>query len=180
MTMTMTMTMTMRATRIAAPALLALLVAACAADTGEDEASCAEPAAPASLIEDALALGLSGSGSFEPVADGAAMELVLGAQGGWMITPILAVDRRMMASDGACVHVAVEVDLGAGDAPIDFDMTVPELGGTDDHFYSEPLPVFLSYDIAALDGRAATITAVVADDDVAATCQVAVELANRD
>lgn len=170
----------MTTTRIAATALVGLLVAACAADTGEEEAGCAEPAAPGSVIEDALALGRAGGGWFEPVADGAAMELVLGTQGGWMITPILAVDRRMMASDGACVHVAVEVDLGGGQAPIEFGMTVPELGGTDDHFYSEPLPVFLSYDVAALEGRAATITAVLQDDDVAATCQVAVELANRD
>jgi hypothetical protein len=164
--------------RILAAALLALVAAACAA--GDDEADCAEPALPGALIEDALALGLAGSGSFQPVADGAAMELELGTQGGWMITPILAVDRRMMASDGACVHVSVQVDLGGGAAPIAFDMTVPELGGTDDHFYSEPLPVFLSYDVAALEGRAATITAVLEDDDVASTCQVAVELANRD
>jgi len=166
--------------RILAAALLALVAAACAADTGEEEVGCIEPAAPGSLIEDALSLGLVGGGSFQPVADGAAMELVLGSQGGWMITPILAVDRRMMASDGACVHVAVEVDLGGGDAPIAFDITLPELGGTEDHFYSEPLPVFLSYDVAALDGRAASITAVHEDDDVASTCQVAVELANRD
>jgi hypothetical protein len=170
----------MTTTRIAAAVLLALLAAACAADPGMDEAGCAEPAAPGSLIEDALALGLAGAGRFEPVAEGAAMELVLGSQGGWMITPILAVDRRMMASDGACVHVTVEVDLDGGDAPITFDVTVPELGGTDDHFYSEPLPVFLSYDVAALEGRRATITAVLEDDDVASSCQVAVELANRD
>ena len=122
-----------------AVALLALALAGCAPDAarpaGED---CGASPEAATWIEDALALGLASGGGggadgFQPVADGAPLELVLGSQGGWMITPILAVDRSMMASDGACVHVAVEVDLGIGGEPFAFEVTVPELGGTDQH-----------------------------------------------
>lgn len=166
-----------------AAAALALALAGCAADAGPAGEDCgASPEASATWIEDAVALGLTGGGGnrFQPVADGASLELVLGSQGGWMITPVLAVDRSMMASDGACVHVAVEVDLGAGGQPIAFEVTLPELGGTDLHFYSEPLSVLLSYDLAELDGRTATITAVVTDDDVASSCQVAALLGNRE
>lgn len=158
---------------------LAALAAGCAGGDGPSGDPCAEPDAPSAVIEDALALGLAGAGGFHPVADGGDLELVLGAQGGWMIAPVLAVDRATMASDGACVRVALEVDLGAG-APVGLELTLPELGGTDDHFYSEPLPVLLSYDLAALDGRTATISALVTDDGVASACELAATLVNRD
>ena len=174
----------MRLETLAIAALALALAAGCAADAGPaGEDSCAAPEATTTWIEDALVLGLAGGGDgggFQPVADGASLELVLGSQGGWMITPVLAVDRSMMASDGACVHVAVEVDLGAGGQPIAYQVILPEIGGTDLHFYSEPLPVFLSYDLTELDGRTATITAVVTDDDVASSCQVAALLGNRE
>ena len=173
----------MRSTTLAAAALT-LALAGCAADAaGPDGEDCGASPEAATWIEDALALGVAsggGAGGFQPVADGASLELVLGSQGGWMITPILAVDRSMMASDGACVHVAVEVDLGIGGEPIAFEVTLPELGGTDQHFYSDPLAVFLSYNLAELDGRTASITAVVTDDDVASSHQVAARLANRE
>jgi hypothetical protein len=171
-------------TKTLAAVLLALALAGCAADAASPgEEDCGASPEAATWIEDALALGLASDGApagFQPVVDGASLELVLGSQGGWMITPILAVDRSMMASDGACVDVAVEVDLGIGGEPFAFQVTVPELGGTDQHFYSEPLPVFLSYDLAELDGRTASITAVVTDDDVASSCQVAALLTNRE
>jgi len=170
------------------PAILllaaALTAAGCAADSQPAD-DCSQPLSPASMVEDAVVLGLAGAdgaaGDFRPVADGGAMELELGSQGGWMITPTLAIDRAMMASDGACVHVTVEVALDGNPAmpPVGFDLMVPELAGTDDHFYSEPLPVLLSYDLAELDARTATISTTVEDDEVAASCQVAVRLENR-
>lgn len=158
----------MRTLAIAALAL-ALALAGCAADAADPtDADCAPSAPVATVIDDALTVR-------------GAAELVLGSQGGWMITPVLAVDRTMMASDGACVRVALEVDLGAGGGePITYEVTLPELAGTDAHFYSEPLPVFLSYDLAELDGRTAIITALLADDDVASSCQVVAQLVNRE
>jgi hypothetical protein len=150
--------------------VLALVLAGCAAESAEPtDADCGARAAPvpATLVEDALTVR-------------GASELVLGSQGGWMITPILAVDRAVMASDGACVHVAIEVDAGLAGGPISYQAILPELAGGDDQAVSDELPVFLSYDLAELDGRAATITALVEDDDVASSCQVAVELANRE
>lgn len=160
--------------------LAAALLAACAAGPEQPE-TCEPPGAPAAVVEDALVLGLAGAGAggFEPLADGAPVELVLGSQGGWMITPVLAVDRAKMAGDGACAQVAVEVDLGAAE-PVRFELTVPELAGSDDHFYSDPLPVFLSYDLAELEQRQVLITAAFVDDEVASSCQVAVHLENRD
>ena len=163
--------------------LAAILCAVCAAcgTAGEpiepgdcDPVGTTRPAEPAAH---ALAIGTGSGADFRPIGDAGSLELVLGSQGGWMVTPTLEVDLLAMASDRVCVALRVEADLGAGEAPL-LDVLLGELGESGDRWYSDPLQVFLSYDLAALEGRSATLVATFRDDDLVATSQVSVLLTN--
>jgi hypothetical protein len=156
------------------------LLFACADEEPPDPPACDDAVVPGEVIDGALELGTGGPPDFVPAADGSSLELARGSQGGWMITPTLAAGKAALGGDGACVHLSIDVDLGTVEPPPHFEGTASDMAEDGGRWYTEPLLVLLSYDLAAVEGRTATITAMFEDDGVAASRQVAVRLENRE
>ena len=157
---------------------LLLLCVGCAGSTeSAPPGTCDEASAngAGSLVEGALSIGTGTGDDFRPLGD--TLELVLGSQGGWMVTPTLEVDLSAMATDGDCVRIDVSVDLGDGQE-LPYVAILSELVG--ERWTSEPLQLFLSYDLAAVEGQTAFLAASLEDDGVVATAEATALLTNQD
>jgi hypothetical protein len=144
-------------------------------------AACTTDVAPSDLCDgseadasfSSLRLGVESGGAFVPIESGETLELVLGAQGGWMILPSLEAE-----SDGAAdpLCVSLEAEVSGHPEPIAQRMRVrfePSNGA----LYGGPFQFFLSFDVFALDGRSALLTARIGS---AAETSVEIVLANRE
>jgi hypothetical protein len=129
------------------------------------------------LVEGAIAIGLGGPDDFVPYLEGEPQTLVLGPQGGYMLTPTLRVDARLVKTDGHCPYL----DLGGiadGQEPMQLHFRVPDAPSGDRYWYWEQLPLFLSKDLPSLVGRSCAVTAGFEDDGVGTATAVNVLLAH--
>jgi len=156
-----------------------LLLAACGG-TGEGEKppsdDCQAPSSPGAPVEDALQIGTGGPRDFVALADGQNHELVLGSQGGYMPSPVFRVDAAAFGTDGECAYMHVDLDVDGRDRA-SFDFMVRPTSG-DSAWYFGGLPLFLSTDASALDGRSCRILASFNDDDRETSAEVQVILSD--
>jgi hypothetical protein len=106
-----------------------------------------------------LAIGTDETGAFVPVENGARMELVLGAQGGWMLLPVIEATTGKTADAAMCVELAAEID--GHSEPVAHRVRA-RFRSRDGALYGGPFQFFLSFDLAALEGRSALLSARIA------------------
>lgn len=136
---------------------------------------------PSSLpsIDGAATFGAGELDDFRAVEDGAAMELVLGIQGGWMVMPRVRVDAAALgASPGSCVRGTSTAVIE--DAPAVGMQQVISLTYAGDQALSQPLYILLSFDLDAIEGRHASIQLDVEGPDARARANARVFLVNRE
>jgi hypothetical protein len=164
----------------AAPAAVALLVLACggpsAGETGTDDpAGCTDGTAPTRSVAGAVKIGIGAQQTFAAYDEGSPAELVLGMQGGWMVTPTVRADGDLLGTDGACLYL--DLDYGVvSDPPLKFHVRLPDAPSAERYWYFEGLPLFLSFDVASLEGRECRIAVTLIDDGHASTDEVRVTL----
>lgn len=122
-------------------------------------------------IGGALAIGVGAAGSFQPVAAGSSLELVMGSQGAWMVLPVLRVDGDGVTAGGPCPHVRFDVAVGSG-VEVDQTLTPPFERSDDGFWYSNEIELGLSLDIEQVEGQEASIEASIDDGDVSASVAV--------
>ncbi|HUS63725.1 MAG TPA: hypothetical protein VMZ28_04240 [Kofleriaceae bacterium] len=151
-------------TRLAALLIAVIASSGCASD-GADEPSC-EPGDSA-LPESGIAIGVGDPGAFREVEDAGTLELVLGNQGGWMVLPVMRLEMGDVDMD--CLSASVGVDLRILDSDLTAAVPETQVAFTEANgaWYSDPLYVFLSLDVADLEGQHAALAASVslAGDD---------------
>lgn len=159
--------------------LLALLcLSACGTAGSGDDPDCLPSDTSGVDVDGAATLGLD-AGGFAAIESGAALELELGTQGGWMVRPQVQFDAAALgAGDGACVWVESTATVDGSPDPISM-FEVPEFayeGGTG---LSRPLLVLLSFDLEAVEGRDATIEVRVEGPEAGSTAAIDVSLVNE-
>jgi hypothetical protein len=108
-------------------------------------------------IDGGLAIGLESDDTFAPLVDGGMVELVMGAQGGWMITPTLRVDGDAMLGGEPCPIAIFDSAVAEGGPTL--SQTMPLLfvrQGEGEPWYSSVVPLFLSLDVDELEGKSAS------------------------
>ncbi len=136
---------------------------------------CVEQPVTGPLVEGAVAVGVGGPDDFSPYEDGGTQALVLGPQGGYMLTPTIRVDASLLKADGHCPYL----DLGGtvdGQQPMQLHFRVPDAPRNGGFWYWEALPLFLSKDLPSLVGRSCEVTGGFDDDGVGASVIVNVLL----
>jgi hypothetical protein len=129
-----------------------------------------------STVADALAIGNGSAADFAPYEQGASEQLILGPQGGYMLTPTLRVDAASLGTDGSCVFLDWEATVEEQPAQL-AHFKIPDAGTSGDRYwYWEMLPLFLSRDLPSLVDRACSITVAFADDGVGTSSHVDVLL----
>jgi hypothetical protein len=163
--------------------VVALGLAACGGGGDDDgpPATCgsADAGPPGDPVAGALAIGLGEPASFQVIGEDEAVELVRGPQGGWMVTPVLRVDASKLASDGICAHIEIGAVVDGAD-PLEYVLDVPQLAEDASYLYTDALPVFLSFDVTALVGKACTLSATVGDEGATASAEVRIGLINQE
>jgi hypothetical protein len=129
-------------------------------------------------VEGALEIGNGGPNDFEPIVDGDDEELVVGSQGGYMVTPVFRIDASLMQSDGVCVMLDVTHAVEAHE-PAQFSFRVRDQPAGEMYWFVGNLPLFLATDDADLLGKACTLSATLRDDGRTASASVTTTLVNR-
>ena len=137
---------------------LAPLTLALGVTVGCDTAVSPCGAAPPDATANGVAVLGTGSGpTFIPL-DGQRAELVLGAQGGLMITPTLRIPGAARSSGQAsCAWISLQAQVGGG-ALVSAEPTAMELRRADDDLESE-LQWLLGFEVAELEGHEVSLVA---------------------
>jgi len=136
-------------------------------------------AATARSVDGALVIGEGGPNDFRAIVDGASEELVLGSQGGYMVTPVLRIDSQMLGTDGSCPTLDV-THLVESLAPAQFHFKLPPFDPQERYWYVGSLPLFLSWETASLVGKTCVLAATFQDHGMAATAEIHTSLVDRD
>ncbi|HUS65655.1 MAG TPA: hypothetical protein VMZ28_13990 [Kofleriaceae bacterium] len=152
--------------------LVALALAA--AGCGDDDSG---PTCSTDLLEggdevpDGLRVGLGGpgAGAFAPIASGDDVELDMGTQGGWMVQPVARIDDAIDAS--TCPRLVFTLLVDDLEVPGSYDLRT-SFHQEDGAWISDPVQLFISLDVEALDGRGASLSASVTDGDATASVQL--------
>lgn len=134
---------------------LAAALLCCAACTTDVPPSDACDGTETGASFSSLRIGFDSGGSFVPVESGETMELVLGTQGGWMILPVLEAESTE-TTQALCVTLEAEV---TGHPDSITQRTRVRFEPSNGALYGGPLQFFLSFDVSALEDRAALLTA---------------------
>ena len=99
-----------------------------------------------------LALGEGSGDDFAAYTDGAELPMVLGWQGGYMITPRVRIEAREGDPDNACykVRLANQVEQGWVGPGMVTHLMFARQG---DAFYSDPVNDLLTYQVEELSGQ---------------------------
>jgi hypothetical protein len=154
---------------------LSLLLAGCSGPDDTRAKGC--PASPSSFdaIEGAVGIGVVGDAGFELIAEGQALPLVRGFQGGYMLTPTVRADEATFGTDGRCVQMDIAADVASGPA-VEQHYRFAALKSDAGYWFSDTVPLFLATNPDELSGKSCTITATWRDDAVESTGAVAVLL----
>jgi hypothetical protein len=164
---------------LAAHAAVVCLCLGCGNGAIDTPDSCDLGSAPVDpAVVDVVAIGTRGTGQFREVLDGTSLELVHGAQGGWMVVLVLRAEASSAHGDSACLRAIIDVDLhdGAINASEDRNLTFSRDG---DYLYSPEVFAFLSLDVSELEGQPASLSATVVDDEHSAGTSVDITLVNE-
>ena len=146
---------------------LATFAAGCG---GDDEQTCSTDLLEGGDdVPDALRVGLGGAGAgeFAPIASGDAVELDMGTQGGWMVQPVARIDAEAIDTS-VCPRLVYSLEVEGLDFAASYDLrtTFHETGSA---WSSDPVQLFIAFDIAEVDGHSATLSASVTDGDATAS-----------
>lgn len=159
------------------PGAILVFAIACAGPK-DSSPRCVDFEARADSVEGALSIGVNTGADFESIESESQVELELGTQGGWMVRPTLRIDAESLSVDAqSCIWVSIEAQVEGMSQPISF-LDAPSFAFEASMGYSEPLNVLLSFDLAALEGRAATLDVSVEGPSAAARTAVDVKLIN--
>jgi hypothetical protein len=152
-----------------------LLVACSDPDGSSSGDRCPPPIGKARPVENALEIGFWGEDDFEPVRPGQMVPFVQGFQGGYMVTPLVRIDRARFDSDGHCALMDIDANVSAGPHEmLHYEFVNPRSDGG--YWLTDVIPLFLSGSPEPLEGKPCTLTATWRDDDLEATSSVEVEL----
>ena len=159
--------------------LLPLLTLACShdpnsVDTSDERCNAPDPTR-GSQIDGVLAIGAGEGASFTSLEDGQPVTLIHGPQGGFMVTPVLRVDRAKMGTDGRCVYVQLGAAID-GLEPFTIDVHLSGLTADASHLTSEAIPFLLAFDPNTLVGKTCVLSATWEDDGVNAPAQSTIVL----
>jgi hypothetical protein len=136
---------------------------------------CLEPSSKAESVEGALEIGFWGEGEFQPVTQGQRVPFVLGFQGGYMVTPLVRIERARFGSDGHCALMDIDANVAGGPHEmLHYNFAKPRLDG--EYWLTDTIPLFLSSSPDPLEGKPCILTATWRDDQLEATSSVEVEL----
>jgi hypothetical protein len=155
---------------------LAVVLAGCSdPDGGAPEERCPPSTGAVDRVENALEIGFWGEDDFEPVSPGQMVPFVQGFQGGYMVTPLVRIDRTRFDSDGICAVMDIEAYVSAGPyQKLHYEFANPRSDG--EYWLTDTIPLFLSGIPEPLEGKPCTLTATWRDDDLEATSSVEVQL----
>jgi hypothetical protein len=135
---------------------------------------CPPPLRDATPVAEALGIGFYGEDGFELVADGQMLPIVLGFQGGYMLTPAVRVDAARLGTDGRCVLMDIEAEVAGGPkVEQHYEFLTPHSNG--EAWLTDTIPLFLSADLNAVRDKLCTITATWRDDELEARSSVSVQ-----
>jgi hypothetical protein len=164
--------------RAVAVVAAAVVVAGCGGEEVADP-GCETLESSGVSVDGAATLGLD-RGGFVAIEGGAALELELGTQGGWMVRPVVEIDAAALgASDSSCVWVESTATIDGSADPVSMPQ-VPRFTYGGGRALSTPLLVLLSFDLEAIEGRDATITVRVEAPAAGATTSADVRLVNAE
>jgi len=162
------------------PALAVLLASACSSPTPGGSAACGKMGSVAARsVEGALVIGEGGPDDFRPIADNTSEELVLGSQGGYMVTPVLRIDAELLGTDGSCPTLDVTHAVESL-SPAQFHFNLPAFDPKERYWYVGSLPLFLSWQTSGLVGKSCVLSATFHDQGVAAMAEVHTKLIDND
>jgi hypothetical protein len=155
---------------------LAVVLAGCSdPDGGAPEGRCPPPTGAVEPVENALEIGFWGEDAFERVRPGEMVPFVQGFQGGYMVTPLVRIDRARFGSDGHCAVMDIDANVSAGPHEmLHYEFANPRSDG--EYWLTDVIPLFLSNSPDLLEGKLCTLTAHWRDDDLVATSSVEVQL----
>jgi hypothetical protein len=119
---------------------------------------CGEPGAkplPAGPRE--LAIGKGTGAVFAAYQDGDSIALVLGAQGGYMVMPVLRISASPSDSAHTCVAISVDNSIPDAGVPISSFATTMAFTGDGPGLYSPALRDLLTFDGQTLPGKKLTL-----------------------
>jgi hypothetical protein len=164
--------------------ILGLLLGACGAvacsspaETPAADSACDKPVTREISVEGALEIGNGGPNDFEPILDGDDEELVVGSQGGYMVTPVFRIDASLLGSDGVCPMLDVTHAIETRE-PAAFSFRMRDQPAGDMYWFVGNLPLFLATDDADLLGKTCTLSATFRDDGRTASASVTTTLVN--
>lgn len=146
--------------------------------TSPTECSSTPPTRP-EPVAGALEIGEGGPVDFRPIADGSSEELVLGSQGGYMVTPIFRIDTTLFDTDGKCAYIDVTHTVGTLD-PASYHFVLPTQPSGEPYWYIGSLPLFLSYQSTGLVGQTCSLSATFGDDGKTTSAEVHTSLVDND
>lgn len=123
-----------------------------------------------------LAVGLGAPANFEPFVEGQIVPIVLGTQGGYMITPVVRADQARLGGDGRCTALELVAEVGEA-SPVRLSFELARVEVADGYAFSGTIPFLLSFDPIALQGQLCLVSAFWRDDAREASAFVTIMLA---
>lgn len=131
-----------------------------------------EASSPPTNISDPLSTG------FEAWQDDDLVPIILGFQGGYMVTPVLRFPAEEDSEDTRCVSVVVR---NFGEGLDGSGLNILETATRDgDYFYIDPLDNFLSRNPGVLHERRMRMQVTVRDEDFQSELEVTIEMVDPD
>jgi phosphinothricin acetyltransferase len=141
------------------------LLAGCGGDDDvEEEQSCEFTLLTGGAAADgALAIGFGDGGDFEAAGSSNTLPLIMGSQGGWMVTPVARLDGSKI--DGTdCPRLTLSMTVEGFSLPTIYDLRTA-FHEDDGNWYCDPVPLFLAFEVAEVEGHAAALTASITNGD---------------
>jgi hypothetical protein len=147
----------------------ALILLACSPGN-ENAPGCSDSTSHGEPVAGALEIGIGGPSDFRALFAGEMQELVLGSQGGYMVTPVFRVDAAALGTDGTCAFIEVTHTVESM-PPAHFHFMLPSFDASEPYWYIGSLPLFLSRETTSLVGKSCTLSALFQDGGVATSAE---------